>query len=85
MAQRFSAAVSLAFSSAALAVEVTNSHLYSAACGASSTQTESGFLARAVVITTTLTRTSSVPRIVRGPTLSPPRKCPIATATTGLT
>jgi hypothetical protein len=38
-----------------------------------------------VVITTTLTNTSAVPAIVRGPIASPPRKYPTSTATTGFT
>ena len=44
-----------------------------------------GFFVRVVVITTTLTRTSRVPRIVRRPRDSPPRKYPTRTATTGFT
>jgi hypothetical protein len=38
-----------------------------------------------VVITTTLTRTNRVPRIVRRPSGSPPRKYPMVTATIGFT
>src|ERR1700726_1082139 len=41
-----------------------------------------GFFARVVVITTTLTRTNRVPRTVRRPSASPPRKYPSSTATT---
>src|SRR5882762_4311755 len=37
------------------------------------------------LITTTLIRTRSVPRIVRAPSASPPRKYPTKTATTGFT
>jgi len=44
-----------------------------------------GFLAVVVVITMTLTSTSNVPSKVLGPTVSPPRKYPTITATTGLT
>ena len=44
-----------------------------------------GSFARVVVITTTLVRTNSVPRIVRRPSASPPRKYPSNTATTGFT
>jgi hypothetical protein len=43
------------------------------------------FTRRVVVITTTLIRTHRVPRIVRRPRPSPPRKYPSSTATTGLT
>ena len=39
----------------------------------------------AVVITTTLTSTSTVPKTVRNPSASPPRKYPTTTATTGFT
>jgi hypothetical protein len=38
-----------------------------------------------VVMVTTLTTIKSVPRIVRGPIVSPPIKYPKATATTGFT
>src|SRR5216683_5574918 len=44
-----------------------------------------GIFARVVVITTTLIRISRVPRIVRTPRPSPPRKYPTRTATTGFT
>ena len=43
------------------------------------------FFALVVVIITTLTRTNSVPRMVRRPRVSPPRKYPTSTATTGFT
>jgi hypothetical protein len=43
------------------------------------------FFPRVLVITTTLIRTNTVPRIVRGPSASPPRKYPTTTATTGFT
>ncbi len=45
----------------------------------------SGFFAGVMVITTTLIRTKNVPRIVRRPSASPPRKYPTSTATTGFT
>ena len=38
-----------------------------------------------LVITTTLVKTNRVPRIVRRPSASPPRKYPTSTATTGFT
>jgi hypothetical protein len=44
-----------------------------------------GIFVRVMVITTTLSRTNRVPRIVRGPIASPPRKYPTSTATTGFT
>jgi len=43
------------------------------------------FFAGVVVITTTLISTSSVPRIVRVLSASPPRKYPTSTATIGFT
>jgi hypothetical protein len=43
------------------------------------------FFAGVVVIRMTLTRTRRVPRIVRGPRASPPRKYPTRTATNGFT
>jgi len=55
-------------------------------CAASSTgSAASGFFAGIMVITTTLIRTKRVPRIVRRPSASPPRKYPTSTATTGFT
>ena len=44
-----------------------------------------GFFARVVVMTTTLMSTNMVPRIVRRPRASPPRRYPSSTATTGFT
>jgi hypothetical protein len=44
-----------------------------------------GRFTRVVVITTTLISTSAVPRIVRAPSASPPKKYPTSTATTGFT
>ena len=54
-------------------------------CSGSAKGAAAGFRARVVVITITLTSTSSVPSRVLGPTVSPPRKYPTITATTGLT
>jgi hypothetical protein len=52
----------------------------------SSTESVStGFFTRIAVITTTPIRTSRVPRIVRRLSVSPPRKYPTSTATTGFT
>ena len=43
------------------------------------------FFAGVVVINTTLTSTQTVPTTVRSPSVSPPRKYPNTTATTGFT
>src|SRR5581483_2991247 len=51
----------------------------------SSGRVTTGFFAGVVVITSTLTSTNKVPRMVRRPSASPPRKYPSSTATTGFT
>jgi len=62
-----------------------DSYSFASSCSGSASGDAADFLARVVVMTTTLTSTSSVPSKVLGPTVSPPRKYPTITATTGFT